>query len=576
MRTKNEKTFEQQIMASGKIPNFSAVAVFILYVIFFVNISGQDVIDAAGAGILLYFIMQFVLGPFTNANSSRKISNKIIDWKKNGLTLQSRTNLLTDLLHCPVHVGKSVMVVFGGGTILWAMYFYFVVKVSLFTFVFIIFTCIYSAYIASVAGILCAEKVCSAYAIQLIEEGVDSEVVEKENFFGFSIKNYFYTFICVPTVLSAISTFMFLFKESSLKENINLANVGIVIIINVIICISLAVVFGIRFLKYIYEMRDALIKNTTSDNLQDSYFVPTDLANEFSYNIHLINKNTMQFADVLKKAATIGGEIAESVKNLVVISSQNSSVSIEQSAGVRQIVSTMEESDKLSKDISLKIADVNNIAKKNLQDVQDGFNSVSETLNKMNEITDANISIISEIKKLDEQIENIGYIVNIISGIADQTKIIAFNAELEAASAGEAGKNFHIVANEIRRLADNTMESTKDIKQRITDIQHSSNNLILSSEAGTKKINEGFQLSVKLEENFDNIKKSSEVTVESANDIKEIIEQQTISFEQIVITLKQISAGIESSATSIQSVNDLSLQLQKISDSLAVLKNSVL
>ena len=576
MKQKKEKTFEQEIMTSGKIPNFSAVAVFILYVIFFVNITGQEVLDAGIAGIVLYLLMQFVLGPFTNANSSRKLSLRIIDWKENGLDEKSRTNLLADLMHCPVHVGKSVMVVFGGGTRIWALYFYFVVKVSLITFVFILFTCVYSSYIASVAGILCAEKVCSKYALELISEGVDSSIVDKKNFFGFSIKNYFYTFICIPTILSSLSTFMFVFKELSIKENILMLDIANVIIINAIICISLAIVFGIRFLRYIYEMRDALIKNTTSNNLQDSYFVPTDLANEFSYNIHLINKNTSQFADVLKKAATIGNEIADSVKNLVVISTQNSSVSVEQSTGVRQIVSSMEESDKLSKDISNKITYVNEIANKNLQDVQDGFNTVSESISKMNEITDANITIIDEIKKLNEQIENIWYIVNIISGIADQTKIIAFNAELEAASAGEAGKNFHIVANEIRRLADNTMESTKDIKQRISDIQHSSDSLILASEGGTKKINEGFQLSVKLEDKFNNIKNSSEVTVSSANDIKGFIEQQTISFEQIVITLKQISAGIESSATSIQSVNDLSLQLQKISDSLAELKETVI
>ena len=160
----------------------------------------------------------------------------------------------------------------------------------------------------------------------------------------------------------------------------------------------------------------------------------------------------------------------------------------------------------ISKKFTSPILELNEIANKNLQDVQDGFNTVSESISKMNEITDANITIIDEIKKLNEQIENIWYIVNIISGIADQTKIIAFNAELEAASAGEAGKNFHIVANEIRRLADNTMESTKDIKQRISDIQHSSDSLILASEGGTKKINEGFQLSVKLEDKFNNIK----------------------------------------------------------------------
>ena len=70
---------------------------------------------------------------------------------------------------------------------------------------------------------------------------------------------------------------------------------------------------------------------------------------------------------------------------------------------------------------------------------------------------------ISGIKMLGEKIESIWDIVNIINGIADQTKIIAFNAELEASAAGEAGKNFQIVATEIRRLADSTVSSTNEI-----------------------------------------------------------------------------------------------------------------
>ena len=66
-----------------------------------------------------------------------------------------------------------------------------------------------------------------------------------------------------------------------------MASIGVLIALFIGLMLLLAIVFGIRFLRYIYEMRDALIKNTTSNNLQDSYFVPTDLANEFSYNIHL-------------------------------------------------------------------------------------------------------------------------------------------------------------------------------------------------------------------------------------------------------------------------------------------------
>ena len=116
----------------------------------------------------------------------------------------------------------------------------------------------------------------------------------------------------------------------------------------------------------------------------------------------------------------------------------------------------------------------------------------------MTEITDANVSTISGIRELGEKISGIWEIVKIINDIADQTRIIAFNAELEASSAGDSGKNFHIVANEVRRLAAGITKSVDQIKERITEIQHSSDNLIITSESGTEKIREGLELSEKL------------------------------------------------------------------------------
>ena len=259
----------------------------------------------------------------------------------------------------------------------------------------------------------------------------------------------------------------------------------------------------------------------------------------------------------------------QSTQDLVLTSRETESISIEQSSSVKEIVATMEDADKLSRNISTRIAEVALVANKTTQDVQNGFTTLATNLQKMNEITEANIETIKGIKALSEKIESIWDIVNIINSIADQTKIIAFNAELEAASAGEAGKNFHIVANEIRRLADLTTNSTKAIKSRITEIQHSSDNLIITSEGGTEKIHEGCELSVNLETNFENIKSSAEITAESSNDIKDIINQQTYAFEQIVITLRQISESIENFSVSTQTVTNASENLRKIADDLS-------
>jgi len=78
--------------------------------------------------------------------------------------------------------------------------------------------------------------------------------------------------------------------------------------------------------------------------------------------------------------------------------------------------------------------------------------------------------------------------MGIINDIADQTKMIAFNAAIEAASSGEAGKRFGVVAVEIRRLADNVMESTGEIENKIEEIQKSINRLVVASESGSKVI----------------------------------------------------------------------------------------
>ncbi len=155
-----------------------------------------------------------------------------------------------------------------------------------------------------------------------------------------------------------------------------------------------------------------------------------------------------------------------------------------------------------------------------------------------------------------------------INGIADQTRIIAFNAELEASSAGDAGKNFQIVATEIRRLADSTVASTGEIKDKISEIQNSSDKLIIASEDGTEKISEGWELSDKLQSVFKEVHDSSELSAKSAEQIALSIDQQVSAFEQILLTLKQISEGIDSFVVSAKATTDASARLRDLADSL--------
>ncbi len=272
--------------------------------------------------------------------------------------------------------------------------------------------------------------------------------------------------------------------------------------------------------------------------------------------------------NAMDNAGETASGLLDSVQDLTVSSQEISSTSNQQAAAVKEIVSTMEDSDQLARSIASKIEHVTEMTKSTKQVVNNGVTILQDSLSKMQEIQGANTKTISEMKALGNKIESIWDIVNMINGVADQTKIIAFNAELEASSAGEAGKNFQIVASEIRRLADSTVASTNEIKSKIDEIQQSSDNLVTTSEGETLKITEGWDLSKNLEKLFGEIRQSAEITDQSADQIALSINQQVSAFEQILQTLKQISEGIDSFVISTKSTTGAAEKLKEMANNL--------
>ncbi|MBR1911545.1 MAG: 4Fe-4S binding protein [Treponema sp.] len=142
--------------------------------------------------------------------------------------------------------------------------------------------------------------------------------------------------------------------------------------------------------------------------------------------------------------------------------------------------------------------------------VRSGTEALQSNVHDLQEIKNMNMLTTEGIKDLNTKMNGIWDIMGIINNVADQTKIIAFNAELEASSSGEAGKNFHIVATEIRHLSDTILDSIKEIKRIIDEIQKASDKLIFDSENGTRQINESWENAKILEKGFGSIMASSQ------------------------------------------------------------------
>ena len=293
--------------------------------------------------------------------------------------------------------------------------------------------------------------------------------------------------------------------------------------------------------------------------------------NELGDMAVFVSRIVERFHELMTKIEETTSVLRDSARNLNEAVQSNVSTSNQQAASVKEVVATMEDSDKLTKNVGGQTQDVAELSNTTRENVEKGFSIIHSNLEKMEEVKNANNKTITGVRSLNDEISGIWEIVKMINNIAGQIRMIAFNAELEASSAGEAGKNFEIVANEIRRLADGTVSSTTQIRQKIQAIQASSENLILSSEEGTDKIMEGWELSSNVESVFSKILESSEETATSARDITHSVDQQISAIEQILMTLKQISDGVNNFVGSTNATAETAEKLESSIDKLKTL-----
>jgi len=261
------------------------------------------------------------------------------------------------------------------------------------------------------------------------------------------------------------------------------------------------------------------------------------------------------------KVRTSASEIAAAVN-------EQASITTEQSASLTEITTTMEEFSASSSQIADSANSVAQLSKNMLAETDRSVESLGSLKTKMDEIETDNKNSIHEILELDRKSKEIGKIMGIINNIADQTKMIAFNAAIEASSAGEAGKRFSVVAGEIRRLADNVMESTGEIQGKIDEIQKAANRLVIVSEKGAKTVREGADYATATLDDLVNIVAGTKSSTESAIQISFSTQQQKTASGQILTALKEIDQGLHQSSTAIHQTSSSAIAMGDMANTL--------
>jgi methyl-accepting chemotaxis protein len=243
---------------------------------------------------------------------------------------------------------------------------------------------------------------------------------------------------------------------------------------------------------------------------------------------------TRQLEEVIENLTSASEELSVQVE-------QSSRGTGDQSARTTEAATAMEQMNASVLEVARNASDVANGADMARGRAQDGAQVVERAMQAIFEVHTQTTAMRESLSKLGRQAEDIGAIMNVIDDIADQTNLLALNAAIEAARAGEAGRGFAVVADEVRKLAEKTMNATKEVGQAIKSIQGGTTDNINIMETASQSVDQATTLAEKAGGALKEIVSLIEDTADKVRAIATSSEEQSSASEQISKTFEEIN-----------------------------------
>ena len=284
----------------------------------------------------------------------------------------------------------------------------------------------------------------------------------------------------------------------------------------------------------------------------------------------LASMKTMQdgLREMVEQIVVATVQLAGFSKQLSASSHQVQEATNQQTDAAATVAATVEEMTVSIGHISDNTTDVNKSAIESKQMAEEGEHFAQETIVEMNKIVDnVNQSSIF-MQTLDDQSHKIADIVNVIKEIADQTNLLALNAAIEAARAGEQGRGFAVVADEVRKLAERTKLSTQDIATMIEAIRSGTMQAVASMTDGTVMVNAGMKLVGHTGNSMATIHGSTDKVLAAIDGISTSLREQSYANNEIAKSVENIAQMSESNYAAVCDVVSSADQLQMLSEAL--------
>jgi len=323
-----------------------------------------------------------------------------------------------------------------------------------------------------------------------------------------------------------------------------------------------------EIIKPVVESKSVLEKMAVGDM---SAAVKGDYKGDHEILKNSINNMGESISGILLKVKELAAASASAANQISASTEEMATGSQEQSTQTAEIAGAIEQMSKTIYETTKSTSSASEASKNAGNSARQGGKIVEETINGMDKIADVVEQSAGIVLELGESSNQIGEIIQVIDDIADQTNLLALNAAIEAARAGEHGRGFAVVADEVRKLAERTTKATKEIAEMIKQIQKDTKSAVESMKNGTSEVERGKLLAHKAGDSLNEIIIGAESVLDIVTQVAVVSEEQSTTAEQISKNIDSISSVTQQSASGIQQIahasedlNQLTLNLQEL------------
>ena len=281
------------------------------------------------------------------------------------------------------------------------------------------------------------------------------------------------------------------------------------------------------------------------------------------------NEMVTRVSEIIGLVTETAGEVATASGQIAATSKQMSGGMAEQASQVTQISAAVEEMSASVVEVARKSAEAAGNAEQSGRAASDGGDVVDQTIGEINAIREAVDASSNSVAELGKRGEQIGAIIEVINDIADQTNLLALNAAIEAARAGEHGRGFAVVADEVRKLADRTTQATEEIGQSISAIQTETTSAVERMGAGSRQVESGVAKATEAGQSLTQIVSNAKDVASMIQSIAAATEEQSATSEEVARNIEMIATVTERSRVGSQQAADAARMLSERAERLS-------